>query len=420
LRASRVELVTALKAGRKGAAGSSNQHWQRWLNGLAVTEIALALVLLVGAGLLLRSFRAVSAVDPGFNPHHVVTMALPLPLVNYPDQTTQFRFYEKALARLQNVPGVEEAAAEFRVPLVGLATVIFTAQGQPVPAGSEPVADYRPISANYLRAVGIPLVQGRAFNERDTAETADVLIVNQELAARQWPGENPIGKRLQLAQEKTRWREIVGVVGNAKLSGLEAPTDPAIYLPQAQNTWPHALRNSSLAVRTQSDPQTLLNALRRELRELDPALPVTQVRTLDEILDDSLAPRRFNMTLLSAFALLAGLLAVLGIYGVMAYGVAARTSEIGVRMALGAQPRDILKLVIGAGLKLTAAGVALGLHGAFALTRLLKGLLFDVSALDPLVFAGLAALLAATALLAAYLPAQRAARVNPVVALKYD
>ena len=264
LRATRVELIATLKEGRKGAAGGVNQ---RWLNGLAVTEIALALVLLVGAGLLLRSFRAVSAVDPGFRPQQVLTMAVPLPLVGYPDQAAQFRFYEKTLARLNAVPGVEEAAAVFRVPLVGLATVTYTAQGQPVPPGSDPVADYRPISANYFGAVGIPLLRGRAFNEHDTVETADVVIVNQELAERQWPGENPIGKRVQLALERTRWREVVGVAGNARLSGLEAKVDSATYLPLAQNTWPHALRNSSLAVRTQADPQTLANALRRELRE---------------------------------------------------------------------------------------------------------------------------------------------------------
>ncbi|HWQ32321.1 MAG TPA: ABC transporter permease [Blastocatellia bacterium] len=417
LRASRPELVAALKESRKGTAGSVNQ---RWLNSLAATEIALALVLLVGAGLLWRSFRAVSAVDPGFKSHHVLTLALPLSLTGYPDQASQFRFYEKALARFNAVPGVTQAAAVFRVPLVGLATVTYTAQGQPVPPGSDPVADYRPISANYFEAIGIPLLRGRAFNEHDTVETADVLIVNEELARRRWPGENPIGKRLQLALERTRWREIVGVVGNARLSGLEAGADPAIYLPLAQNTWPNALRNSSLVVRTQADPQTVTKALREELRNLDPTLPVTQVRTLDEILDDALAPRRFTVTLFLLFALVAGLLALIGIYGVISCSVAARTSEIGLRMALGAQPRDILRLVIIAGLKLTTSGISLGLLGAGGLTRLMKGLLFGVSALDPLVFIGLALLLTATALLATCLPARRAARTNPIAALKYD
>ena len=417
LRASRVELVATLKEGGKGTARGVNQ---RWLKGLAVTEIALALVLLVGAGLLLRSFRAISEVDPGFRPQRVLTLAVPLPLAGYPDQTAQCRFLENAVARLNAAPGVESAAAVFKVPLAGLATLTFTVQGQPVPRGTEPSADYRPISAAYFRTMGIPLLRGREFNEFDTAETADVVIVNEELARQYWPGENPLGKRLQVGQQYTRWREVVGVVGNAKLTGLEAKVDPAIYLPLAQNSWPNALRNSSLVVRARAEAQTLAAVLRQELRSVDPALPITQMRTLEEILDESLAPRRFNMILLMLFALVAGVLAVVGIYGVISYSVASRTNEIGVRMALGAQPRDILKLIIGAGLKLTASGVSLGLLGAFVLTRLMKGLLFGVSTLDPLVFTGLSLLLAVTALLAAYLPARRAAGMNPVIALKYD
>jgi putative ABC transport system permease protein len=419
LRTTRVELVSALKAGRKGATGSIHQ---RWLNGLAVTEIALAFVLLVGAGLLLRSFRAVSEVDPGFRPQRVLTLAVPLPQVKYPDALSQFRFYEQALARLNAVPGVESAAATFRPPFVGLATAFFTVQGQPVPPGSEPVADYRPISANYFRTLGIPLVRGREFNEHDTENSADVVIVNEELAQRYWPGENPLGQRLQVAQDTIRWREVVGVVGNAKLSGLEAKVDPAIYLPLAQNhnAWPHALRCSSLVVRTQGEPQSVAATVRQELRRLDPTLPIAQMRTLEEILDQLLAARRFNMTLLLLFALVASVLAVVGIYGVISYAVAARTHEIGVRMALGAQPRDIRTLVLGAGLRMTAGGVLLGLLGAFALTRLLKGLLFGVNALDPLVFAGLSLLLLLTALLATYLPARRAARIDPLAALRQE
>jgi predicted permease len=417
LQASRLHLVGALKDGRKGAAGGGNR---RWLNGLVVTEIALALVLLVGAGLLIRSFRAVSEVDPGFNAHNLLTLAVPLPQAGYSDQAAQHRFYENVLARLQAVPGVESAAVVFRLPLVGLATAIFTVQGQPMASGTEPNADYRVISADYFRAIGIPLLRGRAFNERDTVDAPDAVIVNEELAKRHWPGEDPIGKRLQVAQEKTRWREVVGVVGNAKLSGLEAPVDPAIYVPIAQNTWPHALRTSALVVRTQADPQSLTAALRQELRAIDPALPITQVRTMAEIVNESLAPRRFNMALLLIFATVAALLAVVGIYGVMSYSVAARTNEIGVRLALGAQPLDILRLVIGEGAKLTVGGVLLGLLGAFGLTRLMAGLLFGVSAVDPVVFTMIGLLLAATALLATYLPARRAARVNPVTALKYD
>jgi len=322
------------------------------------------------------------------------------------------------LARVQGVPGVQEAAMVFRLPLVGLATVIFTAQGQPVPSGSEPNADYRVISHNYFRALGIPLLKGREFNEHDTVEAADAVIVNQELAQRHWPNENPVGKRLQLALEKTRWREVVGVVGNAKLSGLDAKVDQAIYVPLAQNTWPNALRTSFIVTRTNVEPHSVAQNIRRELRAVDSALPVTQVRTLAEIVDESLAQRRFNMTLLLIFAAVAGVLAAVGIYGVMSYSVAQRRSEMGIRVALGAQEADILKLVVGTGAKLTAVGVLVGLAGAFGLTRLMAGLLYGVSAVDPLVYAAISALLAATALLATYLPARQAAKVNPIIALK--
>ncbi len=418
LQSSRTQLVSALKEGRKGATGSLLNR--RLRNGLVITEIALAFILLVGAGLLIRSFRAVVDIDPGFNPHHVLTLSVPLPQASYPDQMSQSRFYENALARVNAVPGVQAAAAVFRLPLVGLATAIFTVQGKPMPNGTEPNADYRTISQHYFRAVGIQLLQGREFNEHDTVAAADAVIVNEELARRHWPGENAVGQRLQIALEKTRWREVVGVVGNAKLSGLDAKVDPAIYVPLAQNSWPNALRSNSLVVRTDADPQSVAATIRQELRAIDPALPITQMRTLEEIIDESLAPRRFNMVLLLVFAAVAGVLAVIGIYGVMSYNVAQRTNEIGVRLALGAQPSDILKLVIGDGAKMTAAGVLLGLVGAFGLTRLMTGLLFGVRAADPLVFTLIALVLALTALVAMYLPARRAAQVNPVTALKYD
>ena len=418
LQATRVQLVEMLKDGRKGALGGALNR--RVLNGLVVAEIALALVLLVGAGLLIRSFRAVSEVDPGFNPHNVLTLSVPLPQADYPDQATQHRYYENALARVNAVPGVQAAAAVFRLPLTGFATVSFTAQGQPVPPGSEPVADYRVISFNYFQTLGVPLLQGRAFTEHDTVDAADAVIVNQELAARFWPNENPVGKRLQLALEKTRWREVVGVVGNAKLSGLDAKVDPAIYVPLGQNTWPNALRSSFLVIRTNAEPQSLAVAVRQALRTVDPALAITQVRTFAEIIDETLAPRRFNMALLLVFAAVAGVLAAIGIYGVMSYRVAQRTNEIGLRLALGARDTDILKLVINDGARLTVAGVALGVAGAYGLTRLMTGLLYGVSALDPLVFVAVALLAALVALAATYLPARRAASVSPVTALRAD
>ncbi len=415
---SRFQLVAALKEGKKGAMGGVRAR--RWLNGLVVVELALALVLLTGAGLMLRSFRAVNAVEPGFDPNHVLTLAVPLPVGSYKEQAQQLQFYERALPALNRLPGVLSAAGVFRLPLVGFATSIFTVQGQPIPPGQEPQADFRTVSFDYFRTMKMPLVRGRDFTERDNAQAADAVIINEELVRRFFPNEDPLGKRLQVRQEKTRWREIVGVVANAKLTGLEAPTDPAIYLPFPQNTWPNALRNSYLIVRTAGDPKQSHATIRAALREIDPALPLAQWRTMEEILAESLAARRFNTALLSVFALIAGVLAAVGIYGTMSYLVTTRTPELGLRMALGAQANDVLRLIVGQGMWLVALGVASGLLASLALTRLLKSLLFGVSGTDGLTFTATAALLAAVALLACWIPARRATRVDPLIALRSE
>jgi putative ABC transport system permease protein len=330
------------------------------------------------------------------------------------------QFYERALEQIKALPGVEAAAGTFRVPFVGFATAIFTVEGQPVPFGQEPNADYRAISVDYFRTMGMRLRAGREFNERDTAESSDAVIINEELAQRFWPGVDPIGKRLQIATERARWREIVGVVASAKLSGLEARTDPAIYVPFRQNSWANALRLSSMVVRTEGDPSNMISAIRQALRAIDPALPITQIRTMEEIIAGSLAQRRFNTSLLAVFALVAGLLAVVGIYGVMSYTVTQRTHEVGIRMALGAQRSDILKMVTGSGAKLALLGITVGLGTAIIATRLLSSLLFGVSATDPLTFVVIALLLAAVTLLASYIPARRAAGTDPMTALRYD
>jgi len=315
---------------------------------------------------------------------------------------------------------VQSAAGVFRLPITGFATAIFTVQGRPVPVGQEPNADYRTISHDYFRTMKMTVTRGRGFTERDNMEAPDAVIINEELARRFFPDEDPVGKRLQVALEKTRWREIVGVVTNAKLSGLEAKTDPAIYLPFQQNTWPNALRTSFLVVRTDGDPNNYRAAIRQALRSIDPALPITQLRTMDEIIADSLSQRRFNTALLSVFAIIAALLAAVGVYGVMSYLVTQRTHELGVRMALGAQRGDILKLVAGGGAKLAAIGITVGVTLALAMTRLMSGLLFGVGVTDPWTFVLIALLFAAVALLASFLPARRAARTDPLTALRYD
>jgi putative ABC transport system permease protein len=418
LQSSRIQLVEALKEGKRGAAGGGRRH--HLLSALVVIEIAVALVLLVGAGLMIRSFRSAIAVEPGFDPHNLLTIATPLQQSTYKDQQLQLQFYERALPALGALPGVQSAAGVFRLPITGFATAIFTVQGRPVPVGQEPNADYRTISHDYFCTMKMTVTEGRGFTERDNEEAPDAVIINGELARRFFPNEDPVGKRLQVGMEKTRWREIVGVVANAKLSGLESNTDPAIYVPFRQNTWPNALRTSFLVVRTDGDPNNYRAAIRQALRSIDPALPITQLRTMDEIIADSLSQRRFNTALLLVFAIVAALLAAVGVYGVMSYLVTQRTHELGVRMALGAQRGDILKLVAGGGAKLAAIGITVRVTLALAMTRLMSGLLFGVGVTDPWTFVLIALLFAAVALLASYMPARRAARTDPLTALRYD
>jgi putative ABC transport system permease protein len=418
LQSSRSQLTEDLKEAKKGASGSVRHR--RSLNALVVIEIALALVLVAGAGLMMRSFRSVLGIDPGFDPHNVLTFSAALPLATYKDQQQHVQFFERALAKIRALPGVEAAAGTFRVPIAGFATAIFSVQGKPVPTGQAPIADYRAITVGYFRAIGIRLLKGREFTERDSADAPDAVIVNEELARRSWPGEDPIGKRLQVGTELTRWRQVVGVVGNARLSGLEAKVDPAIYVPFPQNSWPNALRNSFLVLRTTTDPQSLIPAIRRELRSVDPTFPITQIRTMDEIVGDSLSQRRFNTALLALFAFVAVALAAVGIYGVMSYAVSQRMREMGIRMALGAEQSDITKLVTSNAARLAALGIAIGVVAATISSRLMSSLLFGITATDPMTFVFTALLLAAVTLLASYIPSRRAARTDPIAALRYD
>jgi putative ABC transport system permease protein len=410
-RASQIELTEALKEGKKGAAGGLRH---RRLLG------ALALVLLTGAGLMIRSFRSVIKVDPGFDPRNVLALSVPLPQAYYKDQAQQLQFYERALAKIQALPGVQAAAGTFRIPLTTLATVIFTVQGKPSSAGQVPSADYRAVSHDYHRTMGIRITKGRAFNERDNRDAPDVVIINEELARRYWPGEDPLGNRLQVGTELTRWREVVGVTANAKMTSLEAPTDPAIYVPFPHNSWPNALRLSSIAVRTSGDPRGVIPAIRQEVRSIDPSLPITQIRTMEEIMANSISQRRFNTALLVLFALVAGVLSAVGIYGVMSYTVRQRTHEVGIRMALGAQRSEIVRMVTGNGAKLALLGIGVGIGAAAVATRLMTSLLFSVAATDPLTFVAVSLLLAAVTLLASYVPARRAAATDPMTALRYD
>jgi putative ABC transport system permease protein len=413
------KLTDTLREGRRGSTGGLLH--KRVLNLLVISEVALALVLLVGAGLMIRSFISVRQVSPGYDPRGVLTAGIGLSPIKYADLQQQATFYQNLLTRIETLPGVVSVAGVSRLPVVAtVSSTGFTIRGKPVASGHEPDANYRVISPRYFQTMGISFLQGRDFTVRDTKDTPDAVIINQVMAERFWPGENPVGQHVQLSAETTRWREVVGVVANEKLSGIDTETGPAIYVPLTQNSFPNAIRTLFLVVRTKGEPASLAPELQKELRSIDQEQTLFQVRPLEEVISSSLSQRRFNSLLLVIFGALAGLMAAVGIYGVIAYSVAQRTNEIGIRLALGAQQRDVLKMILGQGIKLTLVGVAIGLIAAFVLTRILSSLLYGVSATDPVTFLGIPLLLTVVALLASYLPARRATKVDPCVALRYD
>jgi putative ABC transport system permease protein len=417
LRSSSKETTDALREGRRGMTGGVLH--QRVLRTLVVSEVAIALVLLVAAGLMIRSFLSLNKVAPGFNSAGVLTVGIGLPSAGYPDIPKQARFYDRLVNEIRTQPGVESAACIIRLPMVGFnATTGFTIQTKPVPPENAPNADYRAVTQGYFKTLGIPLQDGRDFTDREMDEAPDVVIINKNLAAKFFPDTNPIGQRIQIFPDPHRWREIVGVAGDVKLVGLDADVNPAIYVPLIQNPYPNALRNVFLVARTTGNPKTLLPGIRASVRSLDKDVPISQIQTMEEIVSNSLAQRRLSMSLLVIFAALAALLAAVGIYGVMAYIVAQRTHEIGIRMAMGARAGDVLRMVLRDGAKLALIGVVIGLAAAFALTRVMSSLLYGVSAVDPITFVGISVLLAFVALLASYLPARRAAQVDPLVALR--
>jgi putative ABC transport system permease protein len=412
-------LTEDLKEGRRGATGGTMHR--RLLNLAVAAEVALAVVVLVSAGLMVRSFIAISGVAPGFNPKGVLTIGIGLTQPVYADVQQQARFYERLVEKVGAIPGVDSAAGINRVPLLGFnSSTSFTFQGKPVQTGNEPTADCRIATPDYFKTMGIPLLSGREFTTRDMKDAAEVVVINQAMAEQYLPGEDPVGKRLQIYPNPNRWREIVGVCGDVNLLGLDADINPAIYVPLPQNPYAGAMRGSYLVVRTSASPTGIVAAIRGEMKTVDSGVPVAQVRLLEEIVSDSIAPQRLNMLLLVSFAGLAALLAAVGIYGVMAYSVTQRTHEIGVRMALGASSTAMLRMVMVDGAKVTAVGIIVGLAGAFALTRVMSTLLYKVSAADPLTFAGISALIVGVSLFASYFPGRKASRVDPMVALRYN
>ncbi|BAC89142.1 ABC transporter permease [Gloeobacter violaceus] len=420
LQATRVDCNEALKDGGRTATGGRSRH--RLRNLLVVGEVSLALMLLVGAGLLGQSLWRLQSVDPGLNPKNVLTANIFLPVAKYREERQMVDFFDRLLARIRNLPGVSSASGVTTLPLSGNSSDgSFIIEGRP-PAGpgQEPNAGQLIVGPDYLQTMGIPLVRGRTFEERDRATSRKVALINETMARRFWPGKDPVGRRISIDTPRPApdsWIEIMGIVKDARTLALNKPVRPEIYFPYSQFTWP--LFN--LVVRTETgDPAALSNALREQVMAIDPDQALGKVRTMEAVIAESIEQERFNALLLILFAVVALALSGVGIYGVMAYSVTQRTHEIGIRLALGAERGSIIRLVVGQGMAPAIAGVAIGLVAAAALGQLLSSLLFGVSAIDPPTFIGVAAMLLGVAFLACFLPARRATRVDPMVALRYE
>jgi putative ABC transport system permease protein len=413
LQASSPLLNEALKEGGRGADAARGK---RLRSAIVVAEVALALVLSVGAGLMLRSFARLQNVNPGFNPENVLTASLSLPRAKYEEGPRVAAFYRRLLDEVAALPGVESAGLVDALPLAGGSYLSFVIEGRPA-ADRTPDAEHRVVSPGYFKAMGIPLIRGRLLSEQDQAQTPFATVISETMARRYWPNEDPLGKRINLDDSKTApWRTIVGIVGDVRNEGLNAEPNPQMYVSFAQ-TPRHGM---SLVVRGAGDPTGLIAGVRRKVAALDRDQPLYNVRTLKQALAESLARERFGLMLIVTFAGLALLLAAVGVYGVLAYSVTQRTREIGVRLALGASRRDVLRLIAGQGMKLVLAGVGVGLLAAFALTRLMTRLLYGITATDPLAFIVVSVLLVVVALVACWIPARRATKIDPMVALRFE
>ncbi len=418
---SHVDLSNALKAGGRGTSGSTLGK-NRFRRAVVAVEIALALVLLVCAGLLVQSFARLGRVDPGYEPDRLLTARISNPDAAYPKSADLVAFYDQLLTRLRALPGVESASTILPLPLSGSQVVTsFDIEERPLPEGQRDAADTRIVSTDYFKTMGIPVRQGRAFAETDRLEAKQVVIINEQFAKKHFPGENPVGKRIEpgwsITEESTPMREIVGVVGNVRHESLSAEFTPEMYLPASQVP---VSMNWLLLRSATSDPAALTNMLRAELAKVDKEIALTRAQPFTQYMTDSLARARFNTLLISLFAGLALLLTAVGIYGVMAYSVAQRTSEIGLRMALGAAQSAIFRLIVGEAMAVVAVSVGVGLLSALAATRLLTSMLYGVNAWDPITFSGIVLLIALVAFLAAWLPARRAMRVSPMEALRSE
>jgi putative ABC transport system permease protein len=419
LQISRTDVQESLKESGRGASSGKRHNRLRHL--LIVGEVALSVVLLVGAGLLFRSFIQLQSVNAGFTPQQVLTVRLTPSGPRYKADADYMSFYSRVIQGISALPGVQGVGAINTLPLAKGPTGGFTIEGAPIVTPDKlPSSNYRGVSSDYFRTMNIPVVQGRAFTERDSANAPLVIMVNQALARRDFPNQSPVGKRVSLGARDPKgqpiWWEIIGVVADVRNLELRDEASPEFYTSALQDTW----TGMSMVARTTVEPAGLAAEVRRIVGDVDKSAPVSEVKTMEHIVDESVTQPRFNLFLLGLFGGIALLLSAAGIYGVTAYAVTQRTHEFGIRMALGAQVGDVLKMILGQGMRLIGVGVVIGLIASFALTRLLKSLLFGVSVTDPLTFVAIAAVLMSVALLACYIPARRATKVDPLIALRYE
>jgi len=420
LRVSRFDLHTTLKDANRGTAGAS-AVWGRGHNMrrmLVISELALCVMLLIGAGLLIRSFAHLENVSPGFNPHHVLTLELTMSAPKYKDPKAVIATYRELWSRLEGLPGVTASGAVTSLPLSQMfAWGPITVEGRIPPPGENFInADQRIVGGRYFEAMEIPPRSGRFFNEHDTLTSPKVVVIDEYMAQQLWPNQDPIGRRIHYGgvTDNNPWETVVGVVGRVKQYTLDSDSRIALYRAQSQ----YPTRAMNVVLRSGADPAALAPAVKQQIHELDSDLPLYNVRTMNQRLDESLAQRRFAMLLLTLFAGVALALAAIGTYGVMAYLVNQGTREIGIRIALGATQRAIVRLIVWKGLSLALTGVAIGLAGAFAVSRLMRSLLFGVTPSDPFTFVMISFLLTLIALLASYIPAHRAAQIDPIVCLR--